>query len=465
VSRRSFLAALTGLLLIAAALRIDGLTGDRRLHPDEALFATFARNAAVRGDWMLTGPLDKTPLSLYAAALSMHALAAHWTDSNLIEVDPQAGEFAARLPNLYAGLITVALITALARSLGGGDRASMLAALLAAASPYLIAYDTSAFTDGFMLMFGAAAALNAARGRSGWAGGLLAFSIASKQQGIFFLPTILFVTPDRGPRSLARAAIWLALGIGLLLLWDALRPGTSLFALASVNNNPERVLIHPDELLPRLIVWLRQGSTLLGVLTWPLVALALVNARRDHFTAQLLIFCGGYGLLHWIGAFNTYDRYLLPLIPALAVAAARSIPARRAGVCAVVALALIGALRIDHDTGARQGKGLLHLAAQLNAQPLGAIVYDRWLGWELGYYLGVWTETRRTYYPTPDALASDALVNADPAPRYFVAPVEQAVSAWIAALDEAGFSPRLFYSDGEFAVWRLIPPWAVDPPF
>ena len=60
------------LILLAAALARFGVLGEEaRFHGDEALFATYARNAAVYGDWMLSGPLDKPPLSLYAMAVSM----------------------------------------------------------------------------------------------------------------------------------------------------------------------------------------------------------------------------------------------------------------------------------------------------------------------------------------------------------------------------------------------------------
>ena len=101
------------------------------------------------------------------------------------------------------------------------------------------------------------------------------------------------------------------------------------------------------------------------------------------------------------------------------------------------------------------------LADYLNAQTLGAVVYDHWLGWELGYYMGQWTDKRRVYYPTPEALVADALKLDDPAPRYFVAPTREPVSPWLDALRAAGFAVEQVYLRQSFVVYRLIPPWGV----
>jgi hypothetical protein len=72
--------------------------------------------------------------------------------------------------------------------------------------------------------------------------------------------------------------------------------------------------------------------------------------------------------------------------------------------------------------------------------------------------MGQWTDKRRVYYPTPDALVADALKLADPAPRYFVAPVGQPTSPWLDALRAAGFATSQFYEQQGFIVYKLIPP-------
>jgi hypothetical protein len=110
--------------------------------------------------------------------------------------------------------------------------------------------------------------------------------------------------------------------------------------------------------------------------------------------------------------------------------------------------------------GGDQGKhaGIDALADYLNGKPLGTIIYDHWLGWELGYYIGTWSDKRRVYYPTPAALAADARLQPDPAPRYFPVPADQPVTPWLDALRSAGFIVSLVYDDGRFRVYELIRP-------
>ncbi|MGQ9889291.1 MAG: hypothetical protein ACUVSX_12485, partial [Aggregatilineales bacterium] len=48
--------AAAAVVLLGAALRLSALARPVTLHPDEALFSTFARAAAVNGDWLLPGP-------------------------------------------------------------------------------------------------------------------------------------------------------------------------------------------------------------------------------------------------------------------------------------------------------------------------------------------------------------------------------------------------------------------------
>ncbi|MEO1442315.1 MAG: hypothetical protein AAFV33_18085, partial [Chloroflexota bacterium] len=82
------------LLLVAAFFRAQMLSGEVRFHPDEAFFAAFARNAAVRGEWLLPGDLDKTPLTIYAQAVAMLLTGITW-DGAVWRLDVQQGEFAA----------------------------------------------------------------------------------------------------------------------------------------------------------------------------------------------------------------------------------------------------------------------------------------------------------------------------------------------------------------------------------
>ena len=82
----------------------------------------------------------------------------------------------------------------------------------------------------------------------------------------------------------------------------------------------------------------------------------------------------------------------------------------------------------------------------LNAKPVATVIYDPWLGWELGYYLGQWHDKRRVHYPTPAALVAGALaLDEASATATFVAPVDQPHDDWLAALRGLGFGVDVDY--------------------
>jgi 4-amino-4-deoxy-L-arabinose transferase-like glycosyltransferase len=503
-------------LVIGVWLRFDALTQDIRFHPDEALFATFARDSAVHGQWMFPGALDKPPLSLYAAALSMHAVGVQLNAKSVLDLDLRTGEFAARLPSVFAGIIAVALTYALAFTLSRQRDASLIAALLMALSPFHIAFSATAFTDPLMVTCGMAALVMAARGRPVWAGVCLALSVWSKQQGIFFLPLVLWMvfikhhvgtryseavaanktrirrTPYRvslqfGLPSIVCLAVFL-IGISLLLAWDAVRASsqnaTSLFALAAVNNNPERTFIRLDELLPRLGVWGSHIGMFFGtpLMTFGLIAVSAVGVAWQVWRrlAPLIVFCVVYLVAHWLTAFNLYDRYLLPLVPLLAVIVGvgmtgwlsrirhfnngdsghgTAVSLQNLLLSFVAGVMLISAYPAHYPTDDRaRDSAIVDLGEHLNAKPLGAILYDPWLGWELGYYLGAWPDKRRVHYPAPDILANDALLNPDGAPRYFIAPKGRDVTPWIEALKENRFTVSLDWENDRYIVFEVLPP-------
>ena len=93
---------LTAILLLGIGIRVHTLAQDIRLEPDEAWFSTFAREAAINGGWWLPGPLDKTPLAIYANALA--------------QVFVGDSEFAARLPGFFASILLMPVMVAAARA-------------------------------------------------------------------------------------------------------------------------------------------------------------------------------------------------------------------------------------------------------------------------------------------------------------------------------------------------------------
>mgnify|MGYP000620534728 CR=1 FL=1 len=362
-----------------------------------------------------------------------------------------------------------------------GPRAGLLALGLAAGSPYLAAFSATAFTDSLMLPCLGLALWAAAAGRWWWAGIGVALGFGCKQQALLFLPLLALLAPPR--RALVALLLPTLAAAAALGVWDAARAEPAgVWALAVANNDPGRI-IRPDEALPRLAAWAEYAGLAAG--PPPLTAglallagavLAARAVRRQPLAGtdlRLAAYCLGYGLLHWVVAFNIYDRYLLiPLLPGLLLLArgldglanARRRPAAAGVLAGLVALALLpaameavgGRAAIGADRG--RHAGIDALAAYLNAQPLGTIIYDHWLGWELGYYLGPWSDKRRVYYPTPASLADGARRQPDPATRYWVAPTWADPRPWLEALRAAGFGVRMAYDDGRFWAYALTPP-------
>ncbi|MCL4303833.1 MAG: glycosyltransferase family 39 protein [Anaerolineae bacterium] len=175
--RQRWLTAAVGLAVLSAVLLPANLLATQRFHHDEALYATWALQITSGADpWLVVTPVDKPPLFLYAVAGAMELLG--------------ATEAAARLPSLLATALTVGLTLWLGRRLYGAGT-GILAAWLVALSPFTLLFAPTAFTDPLLVALVVAACLAAAHGRAGWAGVALGLAIATKQQGLFFIPLVL----------------------------------------------------------------------------------------------------------------------------------------------------------------------------------------------------------------------------------------------------------------------------------
>jgi len=464
-------------ILVGMLLRIALLGVDVRLHPDEALFAAQARTVSAWGDILLRGSdLDKPPLAIYSLAASFALLG--------------PSEFAARLPNVFASVLTLAVLYRLTLALSRDRVTALLAALLLALSAYDLTFAATAFTDVQATLWALAAALLAARGRWGWAGAASALVVATKLNAALALPLIVAlglaqtaresVSPRALLPQLARFAGALLIGLALLALWDAARSPQSFWELNAARNNPGRV-IRSDELVPRLETWARwlhyvTGAPLLNLV---LLAGAIVNLGsgwRSRTRAALCdwliaIWAIAFLAAHWLVAVNTYDRYLHPLVPFLlilaargAVRAVRAAHVSRAGALGLLTLTLIamspgvvGALRGELPIGGDQGRhtGIDALADAINRDLSGAVVYENGLGWELAFYLGESPRAQIVHTPQPEALAEEMRGRADT--RYFVAPSAAHAAPWLDALERDEITARRIQLEGsgEFALYAL----------
>jgi 4-amino-4-deoxy-L-arabinose transferase-like glycosyltransferase len=316
--------ALLALTLLALALRLPPML-DNRFHPDEALYGYWGLLIALGKDpGLVDVPVYKPPLLPYLIAGTQGLLG--------------KSEFAVRLPGLLSGVLTVPLTAALAHTLYRDRWAAMAAAASVALSPFAILFSTTAFTDPPMVALGLGACVAAARNRPGWAGLLAGLSFATKQTGLAWLPltVLLLVSNLQSPISklsvnLIYLLVALAAVVGMTFVWDTLRvaQGAEGFWSLGVTGYGGLRFIWPQEVGTRLRGWLElarylfvspvvNGALLIGLPA--LVCQALRHRNREALIDLLLVsFLLAYSFLHWLWAFPIWDRYLLPLVPILAI--------------------------------------------------------------------------------------------------------------------------------------------------
>lgn len=401
--RQHWPALLGGLAAAAALLLPLNLLALLPFHHDEALYATWALKISSGLDpWLKETPIDKPPLFLYLLAGVMVLLG--------------VTETAARTPSLLATALTVLLTFWLGRRFYSNGVA-VLAAWLAALSPFSLLFAPTAFTDPFLVTLVLAGSLAAAAARPIPAGLCLALATAAKQQGLFFIPLILgllwlalpktspqvmyrnylsntryflprhilgyFTTPGVSPGACPERSrrgrsdrldkflrftfytlrFILAFCLTLLpfLLWDFSRSQPSAFLEESLKNYGGLVpdaagfierwwgfvdLLQYGTASPLLNKIFLTGLPLL--LLYPVVVASLQRsgAKRAESASPttpagmdqpetakttlsfqvdwlLALFCLGFLLLHALLSFQVWDRYLLGLIPILALLLAR----------------------------------------------------------------------------------------------------------------------------------------------
>ncbi|MBN1810964.1 MAG: glycosyltransferase family 39 protein [Anaerolineae bacterium] len=486
---------LLALLLLALALRLPPIL-DNRFHPDEALYGYWGILIALGKDpGLVNVPVYKPPLLPYLIAGVQGLLG--------------KSEFAVRLPGLIAGVLTVPLTAALTHTLYRDRWTAVTAAACVALSPFAILFSATAFTDPPMVALGLGACLAAARNRPGWAGALAGLSLATKQTGLAWLPLTFFLLASNLQssisnlfKSLGRLVVAFAAVVGVTFIWDIARvaQGAEGFWSLGVTGYGGLRFIWPQEVGTRLIGWadlarylfvspIVNGALLLGlpVLIWR----ALYRRPRTYKAAidlLLVSFLLVYLFLHWLWAFPIWDRYLLPLLPVLAILLGRIAGlvsgfvcrAVRPFACAPVRHALFAicyllfaiflafpawnaAAHSTYPVGGDHGAydGIDQVATFLNSQPEGTVVYQHWLGWEYDYYLFD-GPISLAYWPTPAWLAQDVRAFGAQDPRYIAFPAWESSARVEQALAEVGYglSPVLTTTrrDGNlsFTVYQIL---------
>ncbi len=457
------------LLLAAFYLRAAPLL-QNRFHPDEALYATFGRLIASGKDLLLsTVVVDKPPLPFYLMAASMTVFG--------------GTELAARLPAFFASMVTVAIVYRLARSLYG-PRAAPLAALLMAASPLLILFAITLFTDTLLAAFLFLCLLFTVRRRWGAAGWAFGLAFACKQTALFFLPLIIalgvivlihggeykglktFLPPLQAfliPSLICTIAIF---------AWDYSRHASiSFWVQGYSDNNPDR-LVRSNEIWPRWWAWLDllqylTGSPIVNSILLVGLPILLIFNRRSQAALYDFILTGfalTFLLGYWLLAFNVWDRYLVILAPIAALLGGRLFDqaivglqallrhSSRPTLHALLSTALLLCLTPPALTASASGypiggdhgayDGIDQIAASLQRVPPGSVLYDHWLSWELGFYLFD-GPAYIAWMPGPGTLTDDLRAFGKKSNRYMVSPSWESFDEMQAGIEDAGFKTQV----------------------
>jgi 4-amino-4-deoxy-L-arabinose transferase-like glycosyltransferase len=307
-------------LLAAASWLSWNLDAGSLVDSDDALYAQMAREAVRSGDWLTftyhdTPVFEKPPLALWALATSQALFG--------------EGEAALRLPALLASLALLAVTWRVTRRLAPGvSGVGALAVLILAGSWTFTFHARGSMTDPLFVLCGTGALLAALAARqrpaaAPWVGLLLGLAALTKwvMAGVFVPPVLLaLVGPGASPRLPWRKLALIA-GLALLVplpwvLHQTVTHGAAFWhdlGWYHVVNRARSPLVGEIGLTdavadlferegPLALAWL---AGLLALVRWPLLAVWAGAALAPFLLAAT-------HLLH----------YVLPALPALAVAAA-----------------------------------------------------------------------------------------------------------------------------------------------
>ena len=248
-------------------------------------------------------------------------------------------------------------------------------------------------------------------------------------------------------------------------------------------------VIYASELGPRLTGWLTflpyffgPIVGLLGLIGLPLLLYRDLTrearTRAAWIDLWLLAYTIGFLALHWLLAFPVWDRYLLILVPIAALAAWKShysachrvtmSPLSLLLSCSLCPALImlpfsLAAAESQYPIGGDHGAndGIEQVADYLKALPSGTVVYDHWLAWELGYYLGDGF-AYLAYFDTPAALADDLRVFAGHDERYVIFPARESPDKVIDAIGQVGytltpvFTTQDRFGQTSFTIYQIV---------
>jgi hypothetical protein len=184
----------------------------------------------------------------------------------------------------------------------------------------------------------------------------------------------------------------------------------------------------------------------------------------------------GYGLFHWLWAIPVWDRYLLPLLPLLALLLARAygdllahLPAATPILQFRGAMVILALLFISASWSARNGRypigsfpqadqGAAYVAKALADAPYGTVLYDHWFSWQWRYHLFD-KRVFVSWFPHGDALAANLTAfGQDGSPRYLALPNTAVAQPFIRIVNEAGFGLATIARSNKIILYEIISP-------
>lgn len=417
-------------LAVALLLRVS-LIAVNRFHGDEALYSHWGLLIASGRDIFLRYGVivDKPPVFLYTLAAFFKLFG--------------PTETAARLPNVIASLAGIAILYHIALELFD-RRTAILSALFLTFSPFDLQFAPTAFTDPLMVALSLASCLLALKGRYLVAGVVIGLAVMTKPFAVLFVPLLLFfanipLSREGFAGRFARSGLRLGSGFMIVVFavvcWDLfIRVNCVNFFTASAARYGGLRVVPLVRILPRLQRWIVQlqyltGSRMLNVIllagapTLVFYGLWRRRARRGWlFDLVLSGFFLCFVAVHTLLSFSIWDRYLLGLVPVVALLLSRVtllpydalLNGERFSRAKLAYTLILGvflfaallqptrvALRYGFPVGGDHGafQGIDDVADYFRGNvPPGSIVFHKWLAWHYSFYL---FDHRLEYYWYP----------------------------------------------------------------
>ena len=470
--------AVLGLLL---PLCLGLMRADRwPLTGDESLYAYWARHWLENQDPLfLAHWIDKPPVYLWLQSLSLYIFGIETASVRYVNI-------------LATALLCLGMGCFAWRQWGW--RTAGLCFALTVANPLVLAYGPTGLTDPVFVLAGTAASLLAWQKHYAAAGMALAVSIFCKQAGLLYLPLAagtVWLFRSAHWRQDCRMWAWGLLSVSLpILIWDGIRTiwAPSFWYTGFDHYAPLR-LIPVADLDLRLAAWMPLYSSVLGGwLGWAAWGTLLLAAGRvklhapltseDRWVGLSLVWTVGYALLHWLFTFNSWMRYLLPLVPLLVLSTVWSVktlwPAAQSRWQQWLLVLLLLCLFLSLATGWNDGwqgtlpemqdnAGLAGLPTALErlhtVVPAQSVILHRELSWHFLFYLFDYPSLARIWFADAEHLVE--LVETQPAE---VALFQLRLSRDMAqtteisaALQDAGYSHVLCLQEAEVGIYEILP--------